>query len=674
MIYLDSAKGVDAGRYLEVMSRTTAVFINERKYDELLHTLKLEVPEVRWRLENTIKLYSGDTMAILDSGGKSMRDILIGRLHVPAQAFMMWDKHSRVYKESMDQKKVLNPLYQRLITDNEKYCRNWEEAAYILQEYLDFKKIQYRLNIITKKQSLLRDSGKVDKFGNALKAVDFEYAMADTGRIQTRNDNIQGWFPELSKTISAPAGYTLVWADLDQIDLRTAYYLYLSNEDLDIIFNKYEDKYESIVRIMHEQIGKEFNAEEFKEMRKHYKVLVLAKLYGSTDETAAGSGGKDIAHQIEKFLDSNAGYQAYLELCHDYLKLGYDLEVQDYFGFRRLVIPEQKSDVLSVLLNSPVQATSKSILTAVTLHILDKFKDLGYDDEDVIPYLDRHDEILLLISDRAMKDIWVLKDCSQIKIDDWGMITMEVELGDTYKEVNEEYMNIFQKSCLDNAGKMHKSMPEYIGQEAIQRHKKYSPLAPIWVVIDPLECSYEIAVDNMAREMGYICRDESMLDLSDHEILAELSKQPMMRRQIEILGSGRPTIYQAKKTFQSFEELYVRMCEVLRSAVKLHNRYVVNLTRGIAFKYAEADFNADGKHYGLDDLAQMLGTERFVHCGVNVKMEVCNSVRVKDIKCTNFEISELIMALENRIPEVMKYYRINSDFVRERVITPNHAE
>lgn len=639
MITVDSTQEVDMARYIDYATQLGEVYVDSILLQEEHQRLQLEVPELLWKLQLGLQTATGNPFAVMDAYGTIVRDILIDIYKVPSKYFLLYSNGEK--KLSMDRTRILEPLLQELESHGDKICINPDEAILLLKEHIYYRKMSWLISNIAKKITKMTPTAFVNKAGHPLLAASFEYGVADTGRICTHHDNIQGWHPVMSKTITAKEGYFLVWMDLDQIDLRVAYNYFLHTPDLDEIFNQYPDAYEAVARIIYKSLGKPFDLTYFKEHRQVFKKLILAKIYRSGD-SIGGPAATEFSKQINEFLEINEGYSQYTNICKDYIRFGFPLNVVDYFGFTRLIDPSLYQDAISPMINTPIQATSKNILAVVILRIIDSLLNLGYEmGTDIIFYLDRHDEVVFMFSNRVKKDLWVLQDCSEVYLDDWKKLNLEIEIGDTYKCTNSQYMEEFAKCCVENAAKMNQTVDKTIATGVgAKKHKNYAPLKSIAVVIEPLQCTNVLELyDRTAREVGYLTANETF------------SK--------DLPGSDF-RMQTAVKSVEEFKQKYSELLSGIEQVVNNTQRYVIDLSRSIAFKY---DTKTLAK--SLDDIGETLHTNNIIRYGYNVPTEVCNNVMMKPAFKSGVSTAALILKLEKWIPTEMKYYKINADQIRD---------
>lgn len=231
----------------------------------------------------------------------------------------------------------------------------------------------------------------------------------------------------------------LAWCDYPQADWRFAYNLFIRDDENESIMRECTDAYEGLVRLVK---GADFNPEEFKEVRKEYKVDCLSVFYNSTNN-------KPIPKSMRDFFRSCPRYQRYYYDLSLLYRFKLPVPVTSYFGYEQL-IPEASYDheFISKGLNTPIQTFTSHVINETVLGLLERFWDLGYTKDDINIYYVRHDELILYFKDTILKDSWIFKDCADIHIDGFTPIHLDFHFGDYYKEEDkkltdriEQYMN-----------------------------------------------------------------------------------------------------------------------------------------------------------------------------------------------------------------------------------------
>ena len=262
-----------------------------------------------------------------------------------------------------------------------------------------------------------------------------------------------------SNMITTPSEeWHLVWGDYPQADWRFAYNLFIKDETNVDIMRACEDAYEGLARIVE---GDKFSAESFKELRKAYKVDALSSFYNSKNNKA-------IPTAMRNYFRTRRRYNKYIYDLSILYKFKMPIPCTSYFGYTQL-LPEAyyEDQFLSKGLNTPIQTFTSHVVNETVFGILKRFYDLGYTKDDIRLYYVRHDEIIFMFTDKILKDAWVFKDCSEIRIDGFTPIKLDFHYGNFYQEedaeltekVNREINAHPERLHTYEPGKMHSYYP-----------------------------------------------------------------------------------------------------------------------------------------------------------------------------------------------------------------------
>lgn len=450
MLTIDSTISVDRYKFEEKMRESGFIYVDPIKFKNTASRFIASANSKNYDLEFKTQLYhkTHSPYVTLDRNGIISMLEMLG-----APMGMLLDNNDNV-SLNMDQK--VKPLLLALKNGTAKCSKDRDKLIDFLETFIDFKSTKSKANGAMKKlYGNFAESSEYNKFGRKLSKIHFDLIPAVTGRYYTSNDNIQGYALDYTKAFCVPKGRLLVSIDFAQIDLRVAENLFLKNKSNAEIFDSCDDKYEALVRAIDAHAGRPFDLSEFKANRPAYKEMALAVMYGSKS-MGGRMGDAKVVDALESFYSQCDPLNALKFIGMSQWMNEQDLIIEDYFGYMRDITfgevmsergatKEAKiSKAASKIVNTPVQTTSASIMPIVTLAILDKFKSLGYSDDDVKIFMNRHDEIVFNIDEKVMKDIWVFKDCEKIYIDDWDELKIEIEIYDYYKELNEEYMKMYE--------------------------------------------------------------------------------------------------------------------------------------------------------------------------------------------------------------------------------------
>lgn len=471
MLNLTSKDSPDFELYeSEIGAEGTFVFVDVNKYYQHLNELEplrdtamIEVSEMLGIMSDSY--YQKPTPSrlqntLLEFGGIESADMMVYNSRVKGKTL------------STDAQKVIAPLVRKLEAKDEKGRLTYPESMSLklLKSYQIYSSLKSAVNNATAKIDLFRPVAKLDYGGKVLHAVDFKYVRAETSRYYTREDNLQGWNKRFLDSLTVPRDYVLWWGDMSQIDLRVALNCILKSqilgpdmqkEDLEIalkkqdefqkIMNAYDDKYEAFARIVHRELGRDFDVEKFKQDRPKYKVGVLARMYGTGMQTLTDSlnGDVEFAQMLNDYFLQHEQYQALIERMEVLLSMKCNVAVQDYFGVERVVevAGANTNQLLDQLLNTPVQSTSNSIVVLWVLSILKRFRDMGFGKDLIRVYMVRHDESVFMIHKSLLPYVWIFEDYSKIAVDDWSELTTHSGMGTYYGVEDPDVMALYKEVC-----------------------------------------------------------------------------------------------------------------------------------------------------------------------------------------------------------------------------------
>lgn len=317
--------------------------------------------------------------------------------------------------------------------------RNLGYAKEFLDLYSEYIKLK------TSKERIYKLISRMKPVENEenLRCSTFRMSVAGTGRYCTKEENIQAIEKNYLDCITERKDRFLFWADFDQMDLRVLWNIFLSEGGKEEeIFQETNDKYEAMARIMDLHNNRPFDREKFKKNRDtKYKVGTLARGYGMTlQNLIEKTGDEDFARYLDNYFISNKRYSRYLQAIDTVISNGESLTVYDYFGVKREIGRGSATAIKNAGLNTPIQATSNSVMMFLVNAVMDKFRSLGFGKDDVFVYLIRHDEFLLSFSNRMKKHIHILNDFMEVAVDNWSTLTLEPKVGYSYKIPDDELM------------------------------------------------------------------------------------------------------------------------------------------------------------------------------------------------------------------------------------------
>lgn len=345
----------------------------------------------------------------------------------------VYDKKKRKNRFSLDKKNVLLPLLES------------GYAVNFIQEYLTYREHLAAYNQMRSKVRTMFKPTGVD----GIESLGYNWTRSITGRLYTKDDNIQNIKKlYLDCMRSENDDYVLVWGDLDQIDLRIAYYTLLSeSKDDDVIFKQCDDKYEAIARIIDRKLGRQFNIDNFKENRQKYKRAILSKCYGQTSSSTMNTiSDKDFVDTLENYLDSNNRYSSWKNKVWNSVNNDF-IDVYTYFGEHlriNLTDCKTKDQRVDRILNAPIQSSTNNVVMHIVNNTVRRAREIGFGSDKFRVYMIRHDEPIYMIHKSALSFLKVIKNYTAIQVDDWGPLTMSINVGTYYtkseNDLYEEYL------------------------------------------------------------------------------------------------------------------------------------------------------------------------------------------------------------------------------------------
>lgn len=439
------------------------------KYEKYLH---FEAPTVALNIlgihtvqavtEGKLIAYSNrlDDLMISLSGGNlisyskdSFLYLLTKMYNIPEKIFTIPGRNNL----SLDSKEVLKPLREWL-EKNQNQNPAYVDLIDLVDAYEKYNSTKHVNGSLKSLANRISNCQTVPgATGTDLAILPFQYKRRQNCRYYTTDPNVQGLSKTANWCLQAPEGYILVGADGAQADLRIACETILNRDEnfRKVYDEERTDKYRAVARYVKQLNNQEFNEEEFAAIRPAYKRSILAAIYGARSETSL-DGFKNPAdrQQLISFIENNPGYKEYDANFTSALASHADvLRVYSIFGS----ITEWDTSTHNIdeeIRNSPIQSTTSNILAIWSMAVLDKFYSLGYSEKEVQIYLNRHDEIIFMISERAFQDAWIFKDYASVAIDDWDEFLFEPHFYFNYKEENEVLNKMYNNICERNKDKI----------------------------------------------------------------------------------------------------------------------------------------------------------------------------------------------------------------------------
>ena len=517
VLTINSKDPIDRDYFESKMRETGFIYVDPLKFKNTCSKFTAEAGSKEYELEFKMQLYHETHSPFMTNN----RDNIITILEMlGAPMGKLLDRNDSI---SLNMDSKVKPLLLALKNGTAKSTKDTDKLIDFLETFIDYKSTVSKANGAMKKLNKnFVPCDEYNKFGKKLAKIPFEIKPAVTGRYYYSNDNIQGYALNYVKSFCVPKGRVLVSIDFAQIDLRVAENFFLKNKTNAHIFDACEDKYEALVRAIDDQAGRQFDLESFKANRPAYKEMALACLYGSRSMSGR-LGDPKIVKILEQFYDQCDQLNALKFIGKSLWMNEQDVMIEDYFGYIRDItfseVMQEYGDskgakinnAASKIINTPVQTTSASIMPIVTTAIIEKFKSIGYSEDDVKIFMNRHDEIVFDIDEKVMKDIWVFKDYEKIYIDDWDELRIEVEIYDYYKELNEEYMKMYEENWKAKLGEnLERETPK---KPTTRKVENYNPLGKMFCIMHVSDKAYEYSFNKFCRSIGILSEIEDKTGL-----------------------------------------------------------------------------------------------------------------------------------------------------------------
>jgi hypothetical protein len=432
----------------EVIEGTTYdghIYIDDELINKLLQTAIDDRDSLEFHARNVMKINSGLECMSLD------RDTLL-RYLMNFENCPRWRFQKRgVQGLSLDMGKVLSPLY------------NGGYAQEFLDVYMNYSSCKSQVSSVGNLITRLYDCDKKGHDGKVLKKAMFNVNQRVNLRYNYSNNDIISSIPSKFKSvITCDEDHVLVWGDFAQSDFRIAYSLLLHDRYNEKFMLNCDDMYEAMARLLADYNKEEFDYSKFKEERDIYKVYTLQTIYGTS--TTTDDKAQHFITQLSKYLnDACPRYKEYKSRLKTRLNLDLPIIIHSYFGHTE-TIPSDKKDenrVIDFALNSPIQTGTSELIILTCNKIIEQFRNLGYDENDVSLYMVRHDEPIFLISKNALKDLWVFNNASLIQVDDWVPIRLDFSIGKSYTVKDEELTLLMEKTFKENENKLDHPVQSY---------------------------------------------------------------------------------------------------------------------------------------------------------------------------------------------------------------------
>lgn len=350
------------------------------------------------------------------------------------------------------------------------------EALWLYEDYNKLKKLaSYIRNVVHRHFNTPRVPGND---GQKLVKIPYTVEATKNLRFTTKDENTIGFYGELRSAFTAPEGYYILSCDFPQIDARAVLNMYLKNDRLDELTNQVDDTYllfkEYARYINHQHDLRELehaNSLDYyvdkealekrvanyreevmpftaRSVRDIYKVTALKTAYYSRHSSIPAEN--KTMRDLTKMYESTERYKRILSMTTLMFNMNIPIEVSSRWGHRRLIVERDLRATLSSVFNAPIQTTSSEAIIFYVVHFLDYFRERGCGVDDVRICLNRHDEPILYIKKEVFnKHIHFIASMRTFLIEGWAPITLDMFVGDYYKENLDECAELLERVPLE---------------------------------------------------------------------------------------------------------------------------------------------------------------------------------------------------------------------------------
>ncbi len=259
-----------------------------------------------------------------------------------------------------------------------------------------------------------------------------------------------------------------------------------------------------------------FSGFKNKNERDLYKVYVLQTIYGTRRHLVPYAN--KFINILGKVLESCSKYKKYWDDIQKRASYGIPIRVRSYMGHVEYVPAfdgDRVKETLYKCLNYPVQGCTSELIISTTNQLLDTFYNLGYTEDDIRVYYNRHDEPVFILKESVMKDSWIFKDFSKIQMDDWIPLCMDFSFGRNYSEEDKDLMEKYELSIRINKNKIKADC-------GTLKHVEYYPLDKLLELAMHIEVVFEKKVLIVLYSEEKNSFDTILLEVSNTQNLGEI--------------------------------------------------------------------------------------------------------------------------------------------------------
>lgn len=443
-------------RFKSYLEEGNSIYVDEKR---LAQAVKIAETKARSRYQQLVTALYGVTYLKVHTVTKYTVINYLIEVGVPEEYFCKRGSYEPVYYNEKVRTKILTNGYA---------C----EVFWLFEDYNKLTKLaSYIRNVVHRNMNSERTLGNN---GQTLIKIPYTVEATKNLRFTTKDENTIGFYGDLRSAFAAPEGYYILSCDFPQIDARAVLNMYLKNDHLDKLTGEVDDTYllfkEYSRYIDHQYDLQELNSSSelnyyidkteledrvarhtdsvvpfsAKSVRDIYKVTALKTAYYSRHSTIPAEN--KAMRSLTQMYESTERYKRILSMTQLMFNLNIPIEVKSRWGHKRLIVEQDMRATLSSVFNAPIQTTSSEAIIFYVVHFLDYFREKGYGPDDVRICLNRHDEPVMYIKKEVFREhTQFIVGMRTYLIQGWAPITLDLFVGDYYKESLEECTNIMDR-------------------------------------------------------------------------------------------------------------------------------------------------------------------------------------------------------------------------------------
>jgi len=458
MFFLSKDRVIDMQRIGEILNEDRKIFVHSQKARTEM------MPKLMAMKNSRVEQFLTYIAGVLGQRPFQISDKVI--LDFLEQSGMPAKTYERAMKTEKSKGFSFDAKVKQYMIDNDFYA----DAAIFHQQ-------QYALGLAHTQATKIGYNYKNETQSNdnlTISEMHYNLSTSENRRFNTKDEHVIGFDVHNRTLMTVPDGYLMLAADFPQIDGRVALDLYFKTDLVKEITQVSDDAYlafKEIQRHVHHMINldkqeKALNSETPVDMedlteeinrftesvepfrnkaeRDIYKVIALSTVYGA--EKAKIKKADWALRRLKDAIEITGRYTAvsyYMKLLE---RVGYPVVMKSRYGYKRTIMEHNTYNMMTVGLNSPVQSTSSEIILMFIQEVIDHFRSLGYDKDDICLMVNRHDEPIFKIKKEVFEqNVEFLSQVSHILVQGWKPFKMDWTVGYDYGVSIEEYQSLIDE-------------------------------------------------------------------------------------------------------------------------------------------------------------------------------------------------------------------------------------